>query len=1488
MTNEEQKDRDGLRQGLPRMLAEDPNRLSDLLELTRKDRLRIVTLVPKEVRARIAEGLKRRPEPAKPGESDRVVVQVHYGHPGVRRTAWQDWLERGPGGKPSPEATVLAEFVAAEREAPSEESAESDDDRPESDRIADRAWADTRERLTRWDELDEPEREQCALRTFAVATLRDDPGVLTEARELAPGLADQFESLLPREETEAEQDSGPDPAETASAQWTALTGSLKDLVARAEGPPPNPDLLAEFDGAVEALHGLEASLRAELSATVFEEFSAEVREKLEEIQRDPAFRLTDEHRSALEEVWKACRGSLTGDALDEERRRFQTEISESADRVRAAARDVANATDRIAEHRAEEPDDPFAQDAWEEALTGLQEKERACRKRHRDAQISLRNALSPRGEGVDTPEPSPSPTREPEPEPEPDPEPDPKPDSPRSTPTPPPKPQPEKRDSEPRKPSAPAASSERTSPAPPAPPKQKPPAAPERKSASPKPSLPKPRSRDPLAVNAEEAIIAALLEEPPRLAFAFQATRLLERTFPGGSRPRSRLLEAVLLADRLRAPDGGIALRLRDVFGEFPVPESGWSEEETAFQATVRFAACLRPALFAPITPAFSVFSNLPRSDRYPALHDFGHRLAGHAARLQGARVDSSFLRAIRSDAELETAREECLEAIAEWRRDAPRKTMPYQPATAVWQRWVQANGPIGHVMANLDAGTVEGEPISQVVARWRTDRGSVEKLVAATDRKMRGALNPGANIRFKALDRIVLEVGKAGKLAERYLDLVAATSGASDYRVGVLSDLRHDLERSAPEVLEQLASAGVSPTQWVFAGARLAAHAVESLRTALDPRRSDDGRDTEPDPDDLLASGFFATRVVLARDDQPIGEPAEALSSVIGEPPRSIEDAVHAHFEAGDLFTAQRILAWAEREDGEDVRNLRTDIEVAQRRQKDELESEVRIQRDKIESGLMLGVVSADDREDLDPLLVESERQLADPEFLRFHEVRNRLVDTRVELDRMTEQHLQMVRGDYEKLDLPAESDQALAICCAIENRDIVTANELIQLIRTDPDFVVPESTDRDILSEFFPERAKAIFEELASTGGARAVLERVRRGKGFGNVSGARRDSAARMLEAWIELKGQMRLEPESEKHIRALFAEIGFEVKGVEATPRIPNASVMETDPLESRDQSPVPVYGYDARGRYRVICCWNRPAVEDLLRYTHRRNGGPPPIVLYFGRLSERQRTQLAVTCREREETLVVLDETILVFLCGEPGSRLSAFFHCSLPFTHVMPYHTQGGDTPPEMFYGRVRETEAVRSPRGPCFLYGGRQLGKTAILKAVRQREHRPAEGRFAFFVDLKAHEIGVSLEAADIWPLLWRTLREGGIPVDVKEPFTKSRGQIDYFLNALSRHFAPDQGRMLLLLLDEADRFLEVDSREQQEGIAASGYRESIRLKRLMDDTERSVKVVFAGLQNVLRTAEQANHPLGQFGKPIHVGPLLHNGEMRAAAGTC
>ncbi|MYI38703.1 MAG: ATP-binding protein [Acidobacteria bacterium] len=996
-----------------------------------------------------------------------------------------------------------------------------------------------------------------------------------------------------------------------------------------------------------------------------------------------------------------------------------------------------------------------------------------------------------------------------------------------------------------------------------------------------KPAARKPtKPRDPLVGQGQQAIIAALLEEPPRLAYAFWVARLSEQVFPDTSSGRSVLLEAALLADRLRLPDGVIATRLGELFQDFPVLSPDSDEEETVFHVAAAFAASLRPAIFAPNTGAFAILASLPPSERIPAVVDLARRIAAHAEKLQRARIDASHLNALRSDEELRVARERSEAELAEWLRDAPRRTMLYAPATAVWKRWLQRGGTIGDLMARIRTGAEAESELRNEIDRLR-DPSYVKELVARTNRELRGGGSRRTTIQARALQKLVHEARRAAELAVRYLNQ-ASPAGSSDHWVRRLTALRKDVDESAPAVLDELRRVTSSGP------VGLAARAIEQLRAALHPSGNDDSG-IENEPSELLASGFFATQVALDEAGRPVGEPRELLESLVERDPLGLAEVVRGHLGAGSLGTARRILEWVGGEDRAGLPDLEPEFEAARARHAADRERQMTPLRARLETGLMLGSVSADERERINAALVRAERQLNDPDFSRFAELRRRLDEIESGLDKMEESSLQRVRGELAELGLEPTSSHIVAIERAIDDRDIVTANERIQQARENPDAAVSEPEERVILREFFPAGAKAISEELEG-GGFQNAVQRIHDGKPFpcvpAGLPGASRSSAARMLRAWSKLKRRAELGPEGERSIGELFSEVGLLVRSVHLDRGSTDSVVLRSVALEGANQCPIPKYGSAAKGAYRVICCWNRPRVDDLLQYGDQQSGsGFPPIVLYLGRLSERQRTDLAAGCREQATSLLVLDELALFFLCGERGSRLPAFFHCTLPFTYVQPYSAVGGAVPPEMFYGRANELREVRSRTGPCFIYGGRQLGKTAILRAVEAREHRPTEGRYVFFIDLKAHEIGVHRDTGDIWSVLWRTLRMGrAIPDEVREPLLKSAGRIEAFLDALIRHFAPDTGRTLLLLLDEADRFLDLDAREQDKGVAATGYRESIRLKRLMDDTERSIKVVFAGLHNVLRAHKETNHPLGQFGNPISVEPLLRNGGMREA----
>jgi hypothetical protein len=82
------------------------------------------------------------------------------------------------------------------------------------------------------------------------------------------------------------------------------------------------------------------------------------------------------------------------------------------------------------------------------------------------------------------------------------------------------------------------------------------------------------------------------------------------------------------------------------------------------------------------------------------------------------------------------------------------------------------------------------------------------------------------------------------------------------------------------------------------------------------------------------------------------------------------------------------------------------------------------------------------------------------------------------------------------------------------------------------------------------------------------------------------------------------------------------------------------------------------------------------------------------------MTEQRRRDLARLCRQRWRTFLVIDDAVVLYLCGEPGARLPVLFECTLPFTFLEPYTTTAGLVPPEMFYGRARERDSIIDPMG--------------------------------------------------------------------------------------------------------------------------------------------------------------------------------------------
>jgi hypothetical protein len=100
--------------------------------------------------------------------------------------------------------------------------------------------------------------------------------------------------------------------------------------------------------------------------------------------------------------------------------------------------------------------------------------------------------------------------------------------------------------------------------------------------------------------------------------------------------------------------------------------------------------------------------------------------------------------------------------------------------------------------------------------------------------------------------------------------------------------------------------------------------------------------------------------------------------------------------------------------------------------------------------------------------------------------------------------------------------------------------------------------------------------------------------------------------------------------------------------------------------------------------------------------------------------------------------------------------------------------------------------------------------------------------------------------------------------------------GAATYVRGAVESWLRARPGRRILILLDEADAFIEADAR--------AGFGVIRQLKGLMDATHYAFKLVLTGLHNVQRVSQDNNAPIPHLGEAVAIGPLHGRDEAREA----
>ncbi len=276
-------------------------------------------------------------------------------------------------------------------------------------------------------------------------------------------------------------------------------------------------------------------------------------------------------------------------------------------------------------------------------------------------------------------------------------------------------------------------------------------------------------------------------------------------------------------------------------------------------------------------------------------------------------------------------------------------------------------------------------------------------------------------------------------------------------------------------------------------------------------------------------------------------------------------------------------------------------------------------------------------------------------------------------------------------------------------------------------------------------------------------------------------------------------------------------------------------------------------------------------RQILEVLRQQDSGRANVVLSLHPLDLQSRRALAAQAVTSGVQALVIDRAVMGWVAATAPGSWQATQRVTLPWTTLNPYTPfVAGLVPPEVFVGRHNEMSEVSDPAGGLFVYGGRQLGKSALLRRV-EAIFRDGESRHAIYLDLKGRGIGEAEPAERIWQELAVELKAHGV-LDRK---VGADPGADTVVSLVKTWLAADQSRRLLLLADEADAFLTADSRAVPTPGGVAHFRNVLRLKELMESTERRFKVVFAGLHQVQRFGNLSNVPLAHGGPDILVGPL-------------
>ena len=320
-------------------------------------------------------------------------------------------------------------------------------------------------------------------------------------------------------------------------------------------------------------------------------------------------------------------------------------------------------------------------------------------------------------------------------------------------------------------------------------------------------------------------------------------------------------------------------------------------------------------------------------------------------------------------------------------------------------------------------------------------------------------------------------------------------------------------------------------------------------------------------------------------------------------------------------------------------------------------------------------------------------------------------------------------------------------------------------------------------------------------------------------------------------------------TQEKLQAILKSLGFDVKSITlVSGNIHYFTVkLAKPPVESIDSYGHPIHAFGSKATlqgFRVVWMPGLNSDDDIMDKCNALGMTRNTLIFADCKLQIDQKRALARKMKKAGASYVcaVIDRVLYMYLvCNYSRAKIrKMLMETMMPYAYYQPYvYDSATIMPPEMFIGRKDELESIKNPEGANIVFGGRQLGKSALLRKAKIDIDYDTNGDRAVLIDIKgldyqktAQKIAETLfDEKIIKDELPATVDWSDISRALKKALNNVNTKINY----------------LLLMLDEADYFI-----DSCESVNYSPF-DQLKDVQLNVDPGR-FKFVVAGLRNVMR----------------------------------